>query len=113
MLGKLFGSDKVVGKAVDGVYNGIDKLFYTDEEKKDNFKILLKLYEPFKIAQRFLSLIFGIPYAIAWFITFVASFYRDVDAQMTLLGGDMGMIVLVIIGFYFAGGAIPNMRGKK
>jgi len=113
MFGRLFGSDKVVGKAVDGVYNGVDKLFYTDEEKKDNFKVLLKLYEPFKIAQRFLSLIFGIPYALAWFITFVVSFYKDVEPQIALLSGDMGMIVLFIIGFYFAGGAIPNMRGKK
>ena len=52
LLGKLFGSDKVIGKAVDGVYNGVDKLFYTDEEKADNWRLAMKVYEPFKLAQR-------------------------------------------------------------
>ena len=73
----------------------------------------LKLYEPFKVGQRYLALIFGVPYASAWFVTFIASFFIDVAPQMELLKGDMGMIITVIIGFYFAGGAIPNMRGKK
>ena len=114
ILSKLFGSDKVVGGVVDGIYNGVDKLVYTEEEKSDNFARILKLYEPFKIAQRLLALIFGIPYAIGWMATFVASFYvEDVDAQLELLGGDMGNIVLAIVGFYFLGGAMTGALKSK
>lgn len=104
-FGKLFGSDRVIEKAVDGVYNGVDKLVYTDEEKKDNYLRVMQMYTAFKVAQRYLSLIFGTPYAAAWFITFVASFFVEVESQVALLNGTMGNIVLAIVGFYFLGGA--------
>ena len=116
ILGKLFGSDKVIGTAVDGIYNGIDKLVYTPEERIDNFNKQLALYEPFKVAQRLLACCFGFPYALAWFITFVASFLKeDITAQVSLLSGTMGQIVLAIIAFYFLGGAVSGLgkiRGK-
>ncbi|MBU70854.1 MULTISPECIES: hypothetical protein [Spongiibacter] len=115
LFSKLFGSDEVVGKAVDGVYNGVDKLVFTDEEKSERFAILLKLYEPFKLAQRLLAMIFGIPYAFGWLITFLASFFTSVEEQIELLSGDMGSIVLAIVAFYFLGGAGESLlrgRGK-
>ena len=105
ILGKLFGSEKVIS----GVVDGIDKVFYTDEEKAENFRLMLKLYEPFKIAQRFLALTFGVPYSLAWFITFGASFVVDVSAQLTLLSGTMGQIVLAIVAFYFLGGTLTAL----
>lgn len=108
IFAKLFGNKKIV----DAGISGIDKMFYTNEEKADGFRKLLKLYEPFKIAQRFLALIFGIPYAAAWFITFLSSFFIDVSGQLILLGGTMGQIVLAIVAFYFLGGTI-NGFGKK
>ena len=111
--GKLFGNDKAIGKAVDGIYNGVDKLIYTPEEKVDNYHKTLKLYEPFKIAQRLLALTFSIPYAIAWFITFTASFWFNVDTQMDLLNGTIGQIVTVIVGFYFLGGVVSGGFGLK
>jgi len=58
LIGKLFGSDKAISKAVDGVYDGMDKLILTPEERLDNFNKQLSLYEPFKVAQRYLALIF-------------------------------------------------------
>jgi len=115
ILGKLFGSDKVVGGVVDGVYNGVDKLVYTKEEKADNFARILKLYEPFKIAQRLLALVFGVPYALGWFATFIASFFlEDIQPQIDLLSGDISNIVLAIVGFYFLGGAMAGgLRARK
>jgi hypothetical protein len=111
IFGRLFGSDEVIKKAASGLYNGIDKAIYTNEEKAENFTTLLRLYEPFKIAQRLLALTFGIPYALAWLITFVSSFFRDnVDAQLAILSGTMGQIVLAIIAFYFLGGTLTGLR---
>jgi hypothetical protein len=102
ILGKLFGSEKVIEAGV----SGIDKMFYTKEEKSDSFARMQRLYEPFKLAQRFLALIFSIPYALAVFITFIASFFMSVEPQMEILKGTIGFIVLTIVGFYFGGGAI-------
>jgi len=112
ILGKIFGSDEVIRKGTDGIINGIDKLVFTQEERSDNFKTLLKLYEPFKIAQRLLALTFGIPYAAAWFIAFVAAFWVDINKQIDLLNGTMGTVILTIVGFYFAAGALEGVIVK-
>ena len=105
ILGKLFGSDKVI----DAGIKGIDAIVYTDEEKAKSKLALLKAYEPFKLAQRFLALIFGVPYAAAWSLTFLASFWLDVGKQMELLSGDMGLANALILGFYFGGGAAESI----
>jgi hypothetical protein len=111
-LGKLFGSTKVISKGVDGIYNGVDKLVYTDEEKADNFRLMMKIYEPFKLAQRFMMMIVCPPYVLAWFITFIVSFFANVEAQKAMLEGRMGDLVLAIASFYFLGGAAEGtMRG--
>lgn len=109
LLGKLFGSDKVISAGI----NGIDSIVYTDQEKAENKLLLLKAYEPFKIAQRFLALIFGVPYALGWFVTFISSFWIEVDTQLALLSGDMGVAVALILGFYFGGGAAESFFKKK
>lgn len=111
VFAKMFGSDKVIDAARDG----IDAMFYTEEEKQRQFGTLLKLYEPFKLAQRLLALIFCPPYALAWIITFgMSCFGLDIKSQLDLLGGDMGTIVGVIAGFYFGGGAIEGIvRGAR
>lgn len=109
IFSRLLGSDKII----DAGINGIDAIFYTDQEKAENKKAFLKLYEPFKVAQRYLALIFSIPYVTAWLITFVASFWLNVDKQIELLTGDIGTIVGIIIGFYFLGGSLAGGFGKK
>lgn len=48
----IFSMDKVV----DHVSKGVDKAFYTDEERSDAWQLALAMYEPFKLAQRFLTL---------------------------------------------------------
>lgn len=34
-FGRLFGSEKALERTVDGVYNGLDKLIFTDEERSN------------------------------------------------------------------------------
>jgi len=116
IFAKLFGTEKVIGRGMDA----IDSIIYTEEEKakmevvKSKVKIdLLKAYEPFKIAQRLLALLFGIPYAIAWVATFTASFFIDIAPQIEILGGTMGQIVLAIIAFYFLGGTLGSINKGK
>lgn len=67
--GTLFGSKNVIKQAANGIYNGVDKAFYTKEEKAQGFLELLKAYEPFKIAQRLLALVISIPYVVVWLMS--------------------------------------------
>lgn len=112
MMGVLKGlfSSKTV---IDNVSSGIDKAIYTNEEKIDNFKVMLSLYAPFKIAQRLIAIIFCVPYAFAWVVTFVASFWFDVAVQQALLLGDISIIVGLIVAFYFGGGAVEGIIGSR
>jgi hypothetical protein len=105
----IFSSDKLV----ENVSAGIDKSFYTAEEKAEGFHVLLKLYEPFKLAQRYLMIIFCVPYAIAFLTTFFASFFIDVTSQKAMLQGDISIIVGIIVTFYFGGGAVEGVIGSR
>ena len=113
IFAKLLGTEKVI----DAGINGIDKAFYTAEEKAEDtskrmgLKVsLLRAYEPFKIAQRFLAIVYGVPYVAAWFATFSASFFVDVSVQFDfLISSDMAVANLIILGFYFGGGAAESI----
>ncbi len=121
LLGKIFGSDEVISKAVDGIYNGIDKMVYTDEEKVDNYLRVMDMYTSFKLAQRLIAMAVVPPYVLAWFVTFMVSFSEaSTVTQEALLEGRMGDLVLAIVGFYFLGGAAEGsmravnwFKGKK
>ena len=112
----ILGGADVKEKIVDGIYNGVDKMVYTDEEKKDNHAKFLTLYEPFKVAQRYLSLIFSIPFALLHTLVFSmrVAFWDNpaLQASMKIIQGDvnesLGLIVLTIVGFYFAGGVVEG-----
>ena len=113
IFGKLFGSEKVI----DAGIAGIDKAFYTEEEKADSLERamglkvqLLGAYAVFKVAQRFLACIYSIPYVFAWMVTWGASFFIDVQTQYDmLLESHLAIANLIILGFYFAGGTAESM----
>lgn len=115
ILGKLFGSDKVVEKATEGIFSGIDKAILTKEEQLDYNLLMLKAYEPFKIAQRLLALTFAVPYAIAWFTLFIVILFTEIKVSdaVALLDGKMGQIVLAIMAFYFLGGVANGLTSIK
>jgi hypothetical protein len=119
IFGKLFNSEK----AIDNISRGVDKAIYTNEEKADFFAKLLELYAPFKLAQRYLALIFCIPYALTWVVVslcyvaiFIAGFYypntqpmlENILPILQHLNGDYGTICITIVVFYFGGGALEG-----
>jgi len=130
----LFGSDKVV----DGAMSGLDSLIETSEEKKSIKLKFLALYEPFKIAQRFIALILAIPFVfihvLCCLIDLIFAMQLGITAMElieagkpptalplnfsvtsdirasnnTTLGEPLGWVVI----FYFAGGAGEGIIGK-
>jgi hypothetical protein len=110
----LFSSDKLI----DNITSGVDKMVLTAEERLDNFKALLAIYTPFKIAQRILAITFCVPYVICWTINFIVSYSAVNTKPMSeMLDGDMGTIVITIVVFYFGGGAlegaVASFKGKS
>ena len=115
-LGQLFGSTKVV----DSLMSGADAMWETTEEKSKTKLLFLKLYEPFKLAQRFALFIFAIPFvsihvvvAGFWIYFSVAESSGELfDFRVTQLKEvasmnnlTLGDPVAWILAFYFLGGA--------
>ncbi len=126
ILGKIFGSDSVVNKAG----SLIDEAFYTDEEKaEDKMKAkqlaaqnrlnLMKAYEPFKIAQRFIALGFVFVFLFIMLNGVLGALYGIVDMQNVeqarKFADDMwlGQIIMMIVSFYFGGGLVDSIRRKS
>lgn len=135
-------SSKVAEKAVDGIYNGIDKAFYTPEEEAiakqkqlDTKLKLLPLFAPFKLAQRVLafwySFLFGISFILGLGMILFNAIYKfvelkngvvlsdivqlDIKPLMSIVNGfSIGYIAIAIITWYFTGGIISSSKeGKK
>ena len=115
IVGKILGSDKVLAKGMDLIDSMHTSETEAIEAKTAQKVELLKNYAPFKVAQRYLALMFG--------GTFLLSFFLVLG--MTLLGyGNtflirgilddfyIGEIMLLIIGFYFGGGLAESIRRK-
>lgn len=121
LLGKLFGSEKALDKAASGV----DKVFFTKEEKSEQWVETLKAYEPFKLAQRLIAILVTSTYLLVWLMSAIMMilgiWYVDIVEYSKLLAqwnnDTLSVPFLVIISFYFAGGAaegvIQKFKNKK
>ena len=115
ILSKLFGTDSVINSGI----NGIDAMVFTDQEKSTAKMEFLRLYEPYKIAQRWLMIFVTVPYVTLWLLTgmiYLADIftikYYDTDRIMAFLNGDMGSAFVIIVAFYFGGGAVEGLLGR-
>ena len=122
IISRLFGSDKII----DAGLSGIDAMVFTDEEQSKAKMAFLKLYEPFKLAQRYLAMTFCPAYVFMWVVTglmeaanvFIVAFTTkslNTLAMYKLLSGDMAVMVIIILSFYFGCGALEGVikRFKK
>ena len=123
IFSKIFGNNEVVKKGM----NLIDEAFYTDDEKDTN-KIekikqkieIIKSYEPFKLAQRYIAVIVLINFTIAFqtcliltVVNITTSQNYDLKSIFELLNVfNISTIMIVICSFYFGGGAIESWRKK-
>jgi hypothetical protein len=116
LLGKLFGSDAVVSKGLDI----IDSLHTSTEEEiaaKSKAKTeLLAAYAPFKLAQRYLALMFTFVFLSMFVLVIGMSLagHGDIDAIKQIIGDFwIGEIMIVIVSFYFGGGLADSIKAKK
>ena len=142
LLGRIFGSDKVLEGAVNGVTKGLDALVYTDEEKagdaaKDRSEARGVIVDWFKnsqgqnIARRFLAVIITAVwltmYLVATFLDVFSIWATDpikIQDAAKIIGErawEMNGAMMLILAFYFAAphmgsiveAALGRFGGKK
>jgi len=117
ILATILGSGDVVSKGL-GL---IDDMWETDAEKRESktkAKIdLMKAYAPFKIAQRYLALMFGGTYLACFVVVLISTLagVGDPKAVVDIMTEfKIGWIMVSIIVFYFGGGLVESGgRAKK
>ena len=125
LWGKLLGSTEVIKQAADGIYHGVDKAIYTPEEKAEGFLQLLKAYEPFKLAQRYLMLLVSIPYVslhaiaslqillVGWFGGATGkALHESALVLMEQNNETLGLPFAIIVSFYLGGGAVEGVVNR-
>jgi len=116
ILATIFGSGDVIANGM----KLIDDIHTSDEEEiaaKNKAKTeLIGAYAPYKVIQRYLSLMFASTYLLSFFIclgmVLAAESFTKVDVTNLLGEFYIGEIMLTIVAFYFAGGAIEGVVSK-
>ena len=119
ILATILGSSGVIKAG----FKLIDDLHTSDEEEiaaKSKAKTdLLEAYAPFKVAQRYLALLFTFTFLGCFILVMYMTLFQE--ANITDVRGVIdefwiGEIMIVIVGFYFSGGMVEGAlraRNKK
>ena len=120
ILTSILGNAKVIEKGMDL----IDQVHTSDEEMerlKAETKIqTMQAYAPFKVAQRYLALMFTATFLSSFFLVLVMTLMGKTNIPDIKQGIDdfyLGEAMLTILAFYFGGGMIEGgvckVKGKK
>ena len=115
-IGKILGSGDVVKKGLDL----IDDFHTSTEEEiaaKSKAKIdLMTAYAPFKIAQRWLALMFGLTFLGSYVLVLAMTISGQGDPNavtQVMEQFSINYAMLIILGFYFGGGAVEGLIEKR
>jgi len=115
ILSTILGSGDVISKGlglIDSMHTSDTEMIEAKTKAKTD---LLSAYSPFKIAQRYLALIFCCTFVGSYFMV-LALFFMDKDisqVQELITSFKIDWICLTIVGFYFGGGAFEGVINKK
>ena len=113
LFSKIFGTDSAINKGLDLIANTGDALVFTDEEKAQQKVKLLKAYEPFKLIQRFIVMVFCLPYVGLHTVVIIGCIFgADWAMISTMINEAFGYPVLAAVALYLGGGAIPRRQKK-
>ena len=116
VISKMLGSGDVIKKGMEL----IDDMHTSTEEEivaKSKAKIdLMNAYAPFKIAQRYLALMFGLTFLSSYVLVLAMTISGQGDPEAVTKVMEQFSInyaMLIILGFYFGGGAVEGFMEKK
>jgi len=116
ILGKILGSGDVIKQGmslIDDMHTSTEEEVAAKSKAKTD---LLSAYQPFKLAQRYLALMFAFTFLLCFAITLGMTLAGkgDIDGVKAILGDFwIGEIMLIIVGFYFGGGLAESVKAKK
>ena len=119
LLGAIFGSSKNTETIVDGAVSGLDKMFFTKEEKSEaNAKLsewylrYLEASQPQNLARRFIAIIVVVLWSMM--ILFGVLTWRMDSEYSVFIFDTLRDIVnapfMIIIGFYFAAHVVRSFN---
>jgi hypothetical protein len=116
VINNILGGGDVIKKGIQL----IDDMHTSTEEEikaKSDAKIaLMNSYAPFKIAQRYLALMFGGTFLGSYLIVLgmTISGFGDPDSVTKVMEQfSINYAMLIILGFYFGGGVVDSFKAKK
>ena len=122
ILAKIFGDSDNANKIVDGAISGLDKAFFTAEERADASGKMAEWYiryleasQPQNLARRYIALLV----VWLWAVLILASLvlYPFSEELSDLAYNTMTEAVLdpflLVMGFYFAAHVVRNWPGQK
>lgn len=116
VISKMLGSGDVISKGLDLIDNMHTS---TEEEIQAKAKAktdLLQAYAPFKLAQRYLALMFGLTFLGSYVLVLAMTIsgQGDPDAVTKVMDQfSINYAMLIILGFYFSGGVIEGVMEKR
>ena len=115
-IGKILGSGDVIKKGLDL----IDDMHTSTEEEiaiKSKARVdLMNAYAPFKIAQRWLALMFGLTFLGSYILVLAMTISGQGDPNavtQVMEQFSINYAMLIILGFYFGGGAVEGFIEKR
>lgn len=115
-LAKIFGSGNTIEKGlqlIDDMHTSTEEEIQAKSKAKTD---LLQAYAPFKIAQRYLAVMFAVTFLTSFVLVLIMTLLGkgDIEAVKQVLGDFfIGEIMLTIVFFYFGGGAFEGVLSKK
>lgn len=116
ILGRILGSGDVVEKGmalIDSMHTSTEEEVAAKSKAKTD---LLAAYQPFKLAQRYIALMFTFTFISCFALTMGMTLAGkgDIDGVKAILGDFwIGEIMLLIVGFYFGGGLAETIQQRK
>jgi len=116
VLAKILGSDKIIEKGlglIDSMHTSTEEEIAAKAKAKTD---LLQAYAPFKLAQRYLALMFGATFLSSYVLVLGMTISGQGDASAVTAVMEQFSInyaMLIILGFYFGGGAVEGFLEKR
>lgn len=121
-LGKLFGSEKALSKSIDGIYNGLDAIVFTEEEKARMRLTILEKVGDFmektsgqNLARRLIALTLVAQYMAMLNFALVLELcgYSDIaEFIWTVQRDTLQQPFNIAVGFYFFTQTVRDWGGK-
>lgn len=114
ILGSILGSPKVVEKGLELIDDAFEGEGEARESKAKSKIDLLKAYAPFKLAQRYIALIFTANFVLSfWVAVIMWALDKDMKGFLEIMTAfNLGWVMTAIVLFYFGGGMAEGMISK-